>query len=504
VKAHLILGAALFLSGCAGTTPPIPPAAAVTPPAAWRVQLGPVAPVERQWWAAFGDPVLTGLVETALANNDDLAIAAARVREARAQEQLARSERFPTLGVGVQGGPSRSVSGVGTPITQTALQPLFQASYEVDLFGRIGSQVRAAEQGTVAAQAARDAAVLSVASATATGYITLRGLDARADILRATIAARAEALRNARDQARVGYTSELELRQSEAEYEAAAQLLPQIQLAIARQENALSQLTGTSPQAVERGLTLATLRPPPLPDGLPSTLLRRRPDLAQAEASLAASDATLAAARAQFLPSIRLTGSTGLALSTALGDPIGLWSLGASVLAPVFQGGRLQAGVNTAAARRDVAAFAYRRTALTAFREVNDSLAAVQRLAEQRIALEAQRAAVAESLRHATNRYRAGYTSYFEQLDAQRSLLAVDLSLAQLRTDQLTTTVALYQAMGGGWTGAGSFDDSPANRSLGPTPTPFGPRAANTAPNITPSAVDETPPKSALRSTERK
>jgi outer membrane protein TolC len=167
-------------------------------------------------------------------------------------------------------------------------------------------------------------------------------------------------------------------------------------------------------------------------------------------------------------------------------------------------GGRLQGGVNTAAARRDVAAFAYRRTALTAFREVNDSLAAVQRLAEQRIALEAQRAAVAESLRHATNRYRAGYTSYFEQLDAQRSLLAVDLSLAQLRTDQLTTTVALYQAMGGGWTGAGSFDDSPANRSLGPTPTPFGPRAANTAPNITPSAVDETPPKSALRSTERK
>jgi multidrug efflux system outer membrane protein len=464
VKAHLILGAALLLSGCVGATPPIPPGAAVTPPPTWRVQLGPVTPIDRQWWAAFGDPVLTRLVETALAHNDDIAIAAARVREARGQEQLARSEQFPSLGVGVLGGPSRSVSGVGTPITQTALQPLFQASYEVDLFGRIGSQVHATQQGTVAAQAAADATLLSVASATATGYITLRGLDNQADILRATIAARAETLRNARDEARVGYTSQLEFRQSEAEYEAAVQLLPQIQLAVAREENALSQLIGTSPQAIERGLTLVALRPPPIPDGLPSTLLRRRPDLAQAEATLAASDANLAVARAQFLPSIRLTGSTGLALSTALGNPIGLWSLGASVLAPVFEGGRLQAGVNTAAARRDMAAFAYRRTALTAFREVDNSLAAVQRLAEQRIALEAQRAAVAEALRHATNRYRAGYTSYFEQLDAQRRLLAVDLSLAQLRTDQLTTAVALYQAMGGGWTGSGGFGDE--------TPTP--------------------------------
>jgi multidrug efflux system outer membrane protein len=460
LKPHLILASALFLGGCAAPLPPITAGAVLAPPAIWRVQLGPVTPIDKQWWAAFGDPVLTRLVETALANNDDIAIAAARVREARAQEQLVRSERFPTLGVGVQGGPSRSVSGAGTPITQTAAQPLFQASYEVDLFGRIASQVRAAEQGTAAAHAARDAALLSVASATASGYTTLRGLDARAEILRATIAARAEALRNARDLARVGYTSQLEVRQTEAEYDAAVQLLPQTRLAIAREENALSLLIGTSPRAIERGLTLVTLRPPPVPDGLPSTLLRRRPDLAEAEANLAATDATLAVARAQFLPTIRLTGSAGVALSTALTNPIALWSLGASVLAPLLDGGRLRAGVDAATARRDVAAFAYRRTALTAFREVEDSLAAVQWLAEQRSALEAQRTAVAESLRHATSRYRAGYTSYFEHLDAQRSLLAVDMSLAQLRTDQLTTTVMLYQAMGGGWSGIGSFGDA--------------------------------------------
>src|SRR5690606_26964442 len=130
----------------------------------------------------------------------------------------------------------------------------------------------------------------------------------------------------------------------------------------------------------------------------------------------------------QFLPQVRLTGSAGAVLSSALGDPVALWSLGGSVLAPLFSGGRLEAQVETAGARRDQAAFAYRRTVLTAFREVEDNLAAVQRLREQRERLEAQRDAVAEALRHATNRYQAGYSSYLEQLDAQRALLNVELS----------------------------------------------------------------------------
>ena len=132
-------------------------------------------------------------------------------------------------------------------------------------------------------------------------------------------------------------------------------------------------------------------------------------------------------------------------------DPISIWSIGASVLAPLFEGGRLRAGVETAAARRDQAAFAYRRAVLTAFRETEDALAAVDRLAEQRRHLEAQRAALAEALRHATNRYRAGYAPYLDQLDAQRSLFAAELTLTQAEADQLTALVSLYQAMGGGW-----------------------------------------------------
>lgn len=448
-RATPALAAALAACSVPPHTPP-PQSASVSPPAGWRTQLGPTAPVDTQWWQAFGDPVLTRLVETALANNTDLAIAVARVREARAQERLARAQLYPTLDAGAGVSRQRELSPFGTAETLTAAQPSFQAAYEVDLFGRIGAEVEAARQSTLSAQAASDAARLSVAAATASGYITLRGLDERARVTRDTVASRAEALRIAKSRADVGYTSQLEYRQAQAEYENVAQTLPQIELAVRRQEDALALLLGDSPRAIERGADLARLRPPPIPAGLPSDLLRRRPDIAQAEYTLAASDATLSASRAQFLPSLRLTGSAGAVLATGI-DPISIWSIGASVLAPLFEGGRLRAGVETAEARRDQAAFAYRRTVLTAFRETEDALAAVDRLAEQRRHLEAQRAALAEALRHATNRYRAGYAPYLDQLDAQRSLFAAELTLTQAQADQLTALVSLYQAMGGGW-----------------------------------------------------
>jgi outer membrane protein, multidrug efflux system len=451
MRRALALATLATLSACAGRMPPVPAAAQVVPPLGWRTATGPAAPIEREWWQRFGDPQLAALVEQALVHNSDIAIAAARVREARAQEKLARSQLFPSLDLGAGATYGQSASPFGQPVTAVSAQPLFQAAYELDLFGRIDNQVRAARASTAASEAARDAAALSVAAATASGYITLRALDARLVIAQTTLASRAEALRIAGNRARVGYTSQLELRQAQAEYEATAQIVPQLQLGIARQENALSQLIGVSPRAVPRGLELAQLRRPPIPDGLPANLLRRRPDLAQAELTLAAADSTLSAARAQFLPQIRLTGGAGVVLSSALGDPIGIWSLGGSILAPMFNGGRLRAQADTAAARRDQAAFAYQRAALVAFREVDDSLAAVQRLGEQRLGLQAQRAALADALHHATNRYEAGYTSYLEQLDAQRALLNAELSLAQLDADELNARVALYQALGGGW-----------------------------------------------------
>ncbi|MCW2363907.1 MULTISPECIES: efflux transporter outer membrane subunit [Sphingobium] len=446
-----LLGVAC-LSGCMAPPTPLPPSAAVTPPAGWQNALAGEGAVNAGWWRAFNDPALTQLVETAIANNVDIAIAAARVREARAQERLARAQLFPTLDATAAGSHGRSLNPFGQATEGTSAQPALQVAYELDLFGRIDDQTSAARSAWLASQAARDATALSVSAATASGYITLLALDARRDVVRRTIAARAESLRIARSRAEAGYTSQLELRQAEAEYQAAAIILPQVDLAILRQENALRLLTGDGPGVIQRGGSLDALVAPPVPDqGLPSELLRRRPDIAQAEFALAASDSTLSAARKQFLPSLRLSAAAGAIFSSALANPVTIWSVGGSVLAPLFEGGRLRAGVETAAARRDQAAFAYRKTALTAFGEVENALGNVSSLRQQRASAEAQRAAIADALRHATNRYRAGYSSYLEELDAQRALLSADLALVQLRSDQLNALVTLYQVLGGGW-----------------------------------------------------
>ena len=440
---------AITLSACAPTLQDAPLGAAVAPPADWRTSLEVTAPVEADWWASFGDPQLSQLVERARAANPDVQVALARVEEARATELASRGFLLPSLGAGVEGGVQREVSPFGQAQTTVAAQPAFRASYELDLFGKNAARVDAAEAGVAASAAAAEAARLSVSAAAASGYITLLALDRRLSVLEETLVARQEAAKFARDRAEVGYTSQLPLRQAEAEYQATAQLVPQLQAQIARQENALSVLTGTMPGAIERGGTLEQLIQPPAPATLPSELLRRRPDVAAAEYRIAAADAQMRVARADFLPSIDLGAAAGLVLSDLLADPVGVWSLGGSILAPIFQGGRLQAQLDGATAQRDQAAWAYRSTVLDAFREVEDRMAVLSNLKEQESALEAQRVAVADALRHARNRYRAGYTPYIEQVDAQRALLGVDLSLIQVRADELTALVGLYQAVGG-------------------------------------------------------
>ena len=444
------IAALLLLAGCAPAITPRPDASVVAPPADWRTAMPASGPVEQTWWAGFGDAQLSALVDRARANNVDLAIAAARVAEARAQERVARSLLFPTLSANVPGAEARSVNAFGQPSESLSAQPAFQAAYEIDLFGRNAAQVDAAHANAAAVAAARESAMLSVSAATASSYIVLLALDERRALLVQTLASRGEALRIARDRAEAGYTSRLELSQAEAEYRGTEQQIPAIEAAIARQENALSLLVGVAPRSIDRGADFDALRAPGVPAVLPSDLVRRRPDIAQAEYALAATDANLRAARAQFLPQVRLSASAGAAISSLLDDPISVWSIGGSILAPIFSGGRMQGQFDAATAQRDQAAFAYRRTVLTAFREVEDQLAVIDRLAVQEQALVAQRTAVAETLRHATNRYRAGYSPYLEQIDAQRALFAVDIALIQLRTDRLTAHVALYQALGGG------------------------------------------------------
>ena len=441
---------ALLLSACA--TAPASRPEPVAMPAAWSAS-GQAA-VESGWWRAFGDPVLQRLVDDALARNTDLRLAAARVAEARALSQVQHGAELPNVELGVAGGRFRTINAAtGKPYDATNSQVQFQAAYEVDLWGRVDALGRAADETLAASSYARDAAALSVASAAASGYLTLRALDARLQVARDTLTSREAAVTLARSRESHGYTSKLELAQAEAEYRATAQVVPQLELAVSRQEHALGVLLGRAPGAIERGLPLAQIALPPLPvTGLPSELLRRRPDIAASEAQVAASDAQLAAARAQLLPSIRLAANFGTATSSALhGDPFTLWGLGGSVLAPIFEGGRLRAQVQVGVSRRDQALIGYEKAVLGSMAEVEDQLAGIERLQQQSEQVDAQRQALADALRIATNRHREGYASYLDQLDAQRNLFSAEQTALQLRADLLSAQVGLYRALGGGW-----------------------------------------------------
>ncbi len=443
----------LLLSACAGPRPAIPPAAEVAPPAAWRDgSAASGGAVDAQWWRGFGDATLTGLVEEARAHNDDVAIAATRVEEARAQFAAARGARLPQVQAAATGGRTRSVNPFGIDVDQWAGQGEVQAAFDADLFGRLRNSAAAAKAQLLASDYSRETVRLAVSAGVVSGYLQLRTLDARRAILERTVAARAGTLKLIRRRAEAGYGSQFDLAQAEAEYAAAAQILPSIDLAIAKAENGISILLGRTPGPVARGLDLTALALPAVPSQLPASVLRQRPDIAAAEQQIVAADHALDAARAAFMPDVKLAASGGFVGSSLLPDnPQSIFSLGGSILAPIFNGGRIRAAADSAAARRDQAAFGYRRAALTAFREVEDGMASVERLAQQE-ALLAQQQAALERVEHlASRRYREGYSPYLEQLDAERSLLSAQRSLAQLRGDRLLAATALFQALGGGW-----------------------------------------------------
>ncbi|MDB5480929.1 MAG: transporter [Caulobacteraceae bacterium] len=447
----------MLLAACAGPRPQAPPGAAVTPPQAWRNGLaGSSVEVSADWWRAFNDPVLTQIVQTALIHNTDVAIAATRVAEARGQFHLARAQGLPDIQGALQGLHERDVNpGFGVGENQTVGAADVSISYDLDLFGRLANAREAARAELLASQAARDNIRLAVAASAASGYMTLRALDARLAVVQATLADRADALKIARRRTAAGYASQLDLAQAEADYAATARLVPTAQLAIALQEDGLSLLLGESPRAFERGADLAAIALPTIPASVPSSLLRRRPDIAAVEQQLIAANHSLDSARAAFMPDVQLSASGGLDNSTIIPQAVWVYALGGAVLTPIFDSGRLRAQQETVAARRDQAAFAYRKAALVAFREVEDALASLQRLQEQEADLNAERAVLAHTVTLATNRYRAGYSPYLDQLDAQRGLLSADLSLVESRAERLNAAVTLFQALGGGWQGGG-------------------------------------------------
>ena len=443
-----------LLAACAGPRPPIPPEAHVEPPQAWRTTIEvPGAELSAAWWNRFDDPGLSRIVAAALADNDDIRIAAARVEELMGQAAFARAQRMPEVDGMVVYQRDRSINpAYGIPQVENVTEPVVSFAFDADLFGRLRSADAATRANLLSTRAAQADVRLLVAASAARGWFTLRSLDARLATLKATLDARAQTLTLVRRRVSVGYAAQLDEAQAEGEYRATEQQIPATELAIRRTEDALSVLLGRNPGAIERGELATTPALPRVPDAIPSALLRRRPDIVEAEERVVAADRALDASRAAFMPDLRLSGDWGHATSTILHNhPVDVFTIGASVLAPIFDAGRLRAQEDAAAARRNQAAFAYRKAALEAFAQVEDALATTQRLHEQLDSLSGQKTALEKTLQVASQRYRSGYSPFLDQLDAQRNLLSVQLAIAQARGDELSAYVTLFQALGGGW-----------------------------------------------------
>ena len=427
-------------------------------PSKYRFALAETAgAADTQWWTSFGDPVLDGLVDEALANNEDLRIAAARVDEFNGARVTTRAPIFPAIGYTASSGqerPSTQVVGPGSDDVRNASAAGLTASWEIDVWGRVRNLTAAANADWEASEADRRATVLSLVGAVTSGYVTLLSLDDQLVTARRTLKSRGEALAVFEKRHKGGVISKVELSQARSAYEVAAGAIPVLEQQIARQENALSLLLGRNPGPIERDRALLDLDTPAVPAGLPSEILTQRPDVVAAEQSLIAANARVSAARALYFPSISLTGLLGVAsgdLNKLFSGGSDTWSYAGQLAGPIFQGGA-NVGLNQQAdAQRAQLLANYEKTVQRAFADVDDALIATQKTAERTRAQQAQVDALRDYARLSRLRFEGGYSSYLEVLDAETSLFNAELLYSQGQRDRLLAHVDLYKAMGGGW-----------------------------------------------------
>ena len=401
------------------------------------------------WWRSFGDTELDALVEEGLAANHDLRIATARVDEFAARVVATRAQGLPQVGYGANAGRQRAGTVVGGNYSA-----LLSASWELDLWGRIRREDEAARANLLATEQARLGVALTLVSAVVSGYVTLLDLDRRLEIAESTLEGRKRNVDVFQMRLDGGAVSDFEMMQVTAEYETAVGSIPELQQAIAQQEHALSVLVGRNPGPIERGRTLQDLVAPPVPAGLPSELIARRPDILQSEQQLIAANALVGAARALYFPSLVLTGYGGSAsseLDDLFSGPARTWSFVGQLLGPIFAGGAIDSANRQAQARREQALAAYEQAIQSAFRDVDDALAAIQATRALVASLERRVTALQRAVELARERYDNGYADYLEVLDTERSLFSAELSLSTARGDGYRTLVDLYRALGGDW-----------------------------------------------------
>jgi len=411
---------------------------------------------DQKWWDVFQDPQLQELIRTALKQNYDVRIAAARIMEARAQLGITRADQLPTVSAGATGLNDRIPKTKLSPETETNFNAVGASmAWDLDFWGKYRRATEAARANLLATEWARRTVTNSLVSDVAAAYFQLRALDLQLEIARRTLTSRQESLQLTRTLSDGGAATMLDVRQAEQLVAAAAESIPSLERQIQQEENFLSTLLGRNPGPIARGMKL-TEQPhaPEVPAGLPSSLLERRPDIRAAEAELMAANAQIGVARAAYFPQISLTANSGFlssALTSLFTGPAGFWNFGGALTQPIFAGGRIRSGVKLSEARKEEMLLTYQRTIQQAFRGVSDSLVEYQkdrefRERQQELVLAAQDAAQLSEMR-----YRGGATSYLEVLTNETNSFNAELGLAQAQLNELLGLVDIYRNLGGGW-----------------------------------------------------
>jgi len=412
---------------------------------------------DQKWWDLFQDQQLQQLIHTAIAQNYDVRIAAARILEAQSQLGITRSNQFPTVNAGAGANTQRNAASPLFPVATngSAERMSLSAAWELDFWGKFRRATEASRANLLASEWARQQVISTLVSNVASSYFQLRELDLELEISQQTLTSRRDSLKLTQMLADHGATSMLDVRQAEQLVYTAAEQVPDLQRRIAQQENLLSTLLGQNPGAIGRGMKL-TEQPhaPQVPAGLPSSLVDRRPDIRQAEQQLVALNAQIGVAKAAYFPQITLTadgGYSSAALSSLFSGPAGFFSFGGALTQPLFAGGRIRNGVRLAEAQEEEAVLVYKQTIQRAFQDVSDSLVGYTKDQEFRKQQELLTAAAQDAAHLSDIRYKGGAASYLEVLTNQTNYFTAQLNLAQAQVNELNALVQLYRALGGGW-----------------------------------------------------
>ncbi|MBC7945585.1 MAG: efflux transporter outer membrane subunit [Burkholderiales bacterium] len=457
MRKHLVLAALILIQvGCTFGPKHMRPDAAS--PAIYRGSMETTATSESlgdaKWWTVFQDEELQKLVRSALTENLDLKIAAARIEQAQAQLGITRADQFPTIGANGGASRQRSPSNPVFPAFEANISQLGLSSvWQLDFWGRYRKATEAARANLASSEWGRKAVVATLVSNLATAYFQLRELDLELEVSKGTLAARRESLGLTRTLEEGGAISRVDVHQAEILVEQAARQIPDLEKRIEQQENLIGILLGRNPDAVTRGLKLTDqVMPPSIPPGLPSTLLERRPDIRQAEWRLASANARIGVAKAAYFPQISLTGAVGFQAysMTGLFDSQ-VFNAGTGLTQPIFEFGRLRSNVRLTEAQKQELVLTYRQAVQQAFREVSDALVSVRKNREYRERQQSLQAAARSAADLSAVRYKGGATSYLEVLQSETDLFDAEIGLARAQLNERLAVVQVYNALGGGW-----------------------------------------------------